>query len=42
VVQDCLVGGRMLDGDENAAVHRYANVCTSNHALSAAITNATT
>ena len=41
VVQDCLVGGRMLDGDENAAVHRYANVCTSNHALSAAMITAT-
>ena len=41
VIEDGLVGGGMLDGDENAAVHRYASVCTSSHALSAAMITAT-
>ena len=41
VVQNRLVGGGMLDGNENAAVHRYASVCTSSHELSAAMITAT-
>src|SRR5206468_1330659 len=41
VIQNRLVGGGMLDGYENMAVHRQASVCTSSHALSAAMITAT-
>jgi hypothetical protein len=41
VLEDRLVGRRVFDGNENAAVHGYASVWYSSHTLSAAMITAT-